>query len=63
VGIMNRVNPGSRWSGSNFESFKVEMVYENDAGVWVTYSNERTEKMYECLIDAFLERFREIKNA
>jgi hypothetical protein len=59
---MHRVNPGSRWTGNNFNTFKVELVYENHAGTWVTYSNERTGQIYDCLIDAFLARFTEIKN-
>jgi hypothetical protein len=62
VGIMHRVKQGSRWTGGNFETFKVELVYENYAGAWVTYSNERTGKIYDCLIDAFVARFTETKN-
>lgn len=60
--MINTVIPGSTWSGTDFQTFKVEMVYENSAGTWVTYINTKTNQVYDCLVDAFLHRFTETKN-
>lgn len=60
--MINTVMPGSKWTSSDFQVFKVEMVYENSAGIWVTYINTKTDQVYDCLIEAFLHRFTEKKN-
>lgn len=62
VGMNNNVLPGSKWYSSDCQIFKVEMVYENSAGTWVTYINTKTDQVYDCLIEAFLNRFTEKAN-
>lgn len=60
---MDAVKIGSKWYGSDFrEVFVVEMVYQNDAGVWVTYISTKTNRVHDCLVGAFLNRFTEKRN-
>lgn len=60
------VEPGSRWSGSNFEKFQVINVTEIDNHTWVHYRNCKSNpdecREYSCYIESFLERFRKIVN-
>lgn len=46
--------------GTHF--FKVDEVIMTPAGLTVFYFNEATEQKYSCLLDAFVERFREVSN-
>lgn len=52
------VKVGSIWTGSDFTKFEVRSVEEREDGIWVSYGKHAQDRTYECLIDAFLERFR-----
>lgn len=45
--------------GTHF--FKVDEVIQTGQGLIVYYYNEETEQQYTCLLDAFVERFREVQ--
>lgn len=53
------VKVGSTWTGSDYSKFEVRSVEKRSDGVWVSYGKYAEDRTYECLIDAFLERFRE----
>lgn len=56
---MQQIKIGSRWSGSSRTQFVVRNLITDDRGTWVHYINYETEKDYNCLIGAFLQRFTE----
>jgi gentisate 1,2-dioxygenase len=52
----------STWSSANGTEFAVTNVVDKEDGVWVYYTNPATGQEYNCLIDAFLQRFRQETN-
>jgi hypothetical protein len=48
----------STWRGADCRDYQILSV-END---WVFYKNIKTDQEYSCLVEAFLERFREVTN-
>lgn len=50
---------GSKWTSSDFRVFEVRCIEERSGEIWVSYIRHGSDRMYECLADAFLERFRE----
>lgn len=56
------VKVGSTWTGSDFSKFEVRGVESRSDGVWVSYAKHAEDRTYECLIDAFLARFKEHVN-
>jgi len=42
--------------------FRVNEVVQTPAGLTVYYYNTEAQQEYSCLIDAFIERFKEIQN-
>lgn len=56
------VRVGSTWTSSDFYKFQVVGLEKRDDGVWVSYLKYGQDRTYECLVDAFLQRFREHVN-
>jgi len=54
------IKVGSIWSGSDHNQFTVRGVEERAEGTWVSYGKHGEDRTYECLIGAFLERFKEV---
>jgi gentisate 1,2-dioxygenase len=52
----------STWSFADGTEFVVTNVVDKEDGVWVYYNNPATGQEYDCLIDAFLQRFKEESN-
>lgn len=52
------IRVGSLWLSSDHKRFNVLNVEERETGLWVLYNNNN--RKYECLIGAFLERFKEL---
>jgi gentisate 1,2-dioxygenase len=57
--MKNLPNVANKWITADSKVFKIEQLVHNDNGVWVHYVNELTGKKYNCLIGAFLQRFKE----
>lgn len=55
----NMVKIGSKWYSTEMQLFEVRGVEQRSDGTWVSYGPYGTDRMYECLVDAFLSRFRE----
>ena len=53
-----KVTVGSRWRAVD-RFVQVRSVESRLDGIWVQYGNYGHDRTYECLIDAFLERFSE----
>ena len=51
---------GSIWTSTDLSKFKVEKLRIDNGSVWIFYKNLETEKEYNCLVHAFLERFNEV---
>jgi hypothetical protein len=51
-----KVKPNTRWASDRLK-FIVDRVTEDDIGIWVFYRNEITNQNYNCLMDAFIQRF------
>jgi hypothetical protein len=52
--------PGSFWSGSDSEKFRViENVYTDDH-LWVYYIRISDNKEFSCYVESFFQRFREL---
>ena len=51
-----KVVVGSTWRSID-RLVKVRGVEKHSGGVWVQYGSHGHDRTYECLIDAFLERF------
>ena len=57
--MKNLPNIASRWSGNESIEFKIEKLEHRNTGVWVYYQNIKTGQKYNCLVDAFMARFKE----
>jgi hypothetical protein len=57
--MKNLPNVASRWSDGESIEFKIEKLEHRDTGVWVYYQNIKTGQQYNCLVDAFMTRFKE----
>jgi len=44
--------------GSNYKTFTVRGIEQRDNDIWISYGSHAEDRTYECLVDAFLERFR-----
>lgn len=60
---MQIIKIGSKWSASNRQEFIVTLVTTDDAGTWIHYNLIGSEKHFNCLIDAFRQRFFEEVNS
>jgi hypothetical protein len=60
---MTHVKIGSKWTGSNRTQFLVTDVVINEIGTWVHYNLSGSDKHFNCLIAAFLNRFTEEVNS
>lgn len=49
---------GSRWTAVD-RAFIVTGLKEDEQGVWVYFKNEVTEQEYNCLQEAFVDRYDE----
>lgn len=49
------------WRDATGREFYVKMIDHNMHGSWVTYVDE-SGKQYNCMIDAFKERFTRVEN-
>lgn len=60
----NMVTVGSKWrsNAADYAMFEVRGIENRSDGVWVSYGKHAEDRTYECLVDAFLERFREHVN-
>jgi hypothetical protein len=55
------IETGSKWfSVTRDKIFIVTDLYEKDENMWVSYANG--DRTYSCLIEAFTQKFTEIKN-
>lgn len=54
------IKVGSIWGGSNNLKFTVRAVEERTDGTWVLYGRDSEDRTYECLVAAFLDRFKEL---
>ena len=54
----NMIKVGSEWIGSNFKSFIVRGIEQRNDGMWISYASHAEDRTYECLIGAFLQRFK-----
>ena len=52
----------STWTSTDSTEFKVTNVVDKEDGTWVYYTNPATGQEYNCLIGAFLQRFRQDTN-
>ena len=59
-GKRNLPKIGSLWVGSNNVLFFILNIVEDTEGTWVHYLRDRDSKDFNCLIDAFRQRFKEI---
>jgi hypothetical protein len=52
---------GSKWhsTSTDYALFEVRDVEQRSDGVWVSYGRYGEDRTFSCLVDAFLERFRE----
>lgn len=57
--MKNLPNTKSRWVGTDFSVFRIKKIDHNEQGIWVYYQNEKTGQEYNCLVEAFLQRFKE----
>jgi hypothetical protein len=57
--MKNLPNIASRWMGGELTEFKIEKLEHRDTGVWVYYQNAKTGQQYNCLVEAFIARFKE----
>lgn len=60
---MTSVKIGSKWVGSNRARFLVTDVTSDATGTWVHYNLLGTDTQFNCLIDAFVNRFTEETNS
>lgn len=49
----------SVWSSTDSVEFKVKEIFEQDSDAWIRYVKMSDNTEYTCLVDAFLQRFRE----
>lgn len=47
----------SKYVSSNSDIFQIMELISKDKEIWVVYKNEKSNKIYSCLIGAFLNRF------
>jgi hypothetical protein len=57
--MKNLPNVASRWASNDSKEFKIEKLEHKDTGVWVYYQNVKTNQQYNCLVEAFVARFKE----
>jgi hypothetical protein len=57
--MKNLPNVNSNWIDNKSTIFRIKKLENKDSGVWVYYQNEKTDQQYNCLVDAFLARFKE----
>ena len=50
---------GSKWYGANGDIFEIDDIRDIDGQTWIFYTNTFTMKMFSCLKEAFLIRFKE----
>lgn len=50
---------GSEWSSSDSRVFEVIGIENRSDEFWISYVRQGEGRVYSCLVDAFLERFRE----
>ena len=60
---MKQIKIKSRWTTSTSSVFEVSNVINNEQGTWIHYVNVITGNTYNCLVDAFLQRFTETVNS
>ena len=59
VRIEDMVDLGSVWDAGNGVKFTVTAIETKESGTWITYIKEENGSEYNCLVEAFLARFRE----
>jgi len=52
------IDKGSEWASID-KVFVVDDVILKEDGVWIYYHDQKTGDQYNCLANAFLDRFRE----
>ena len=60
---MQTVKIGSKWSAGNRVEFVVTEITTDDVGTWIHYNLIGSDKHFNCLIDAFRQRFFEEVNS
>ena len=53
---------GSIWTGTDRKLFKVTGLLEMPEGMWVHYNLMGTDRTFNCLSEAFINRFTQIVN-
>ncbi len=56
------IKVGSTWTTADSVLFEVRAVETKEDGIWVYYGKYGQDRTYNCLIGAFLSRFREHLN-
>jgi hypothetical protein len=59
---MTNIKIGSKWSGSDRTKFVVTNIVTDEVGTWVHYTLSGSDKHFNCLVAAFLNRFTEEVN-
>ena len=54
---MEQVTIGSKWTTREGSHFVVNNIVVDPQGTWVHYSRYGSDRQYNCLIDAFINRF------
>ena len=54
---MKQIEIKSRWSSNVHKFFVVTDVKTTEQGTWIHYQSLDTGNDYNCLVDAFLQRF------
>lgn len=56
-----QVRVGTVWTDTQGTEFVVDAVANNEAQTWIAYYRVDTNTHYRCLYEAFVYRFRELK--
>jgi len=56
------VKTQSIWSSTDSRRFQVTGIRQDNQDTWIHYANIQTGTEYQCLVDAFIQRFREAPN-
>jgi hypothetical protein len=54
---MEQVTIGSKWTTSEGSHFVVNDIVIDQRGTWVHYNRYGSDRQYNCLIEAFINRF------
>ena len=56
------VKTNTTWGSSDGRKFLVNGIMQQGPDTWIHYINVKTNQQYSCLVDAFVQRFREEPN-